>query len=183
MDKINFGARKLGTVNVLKLTDKGYTPCKVDLGKFNIASKRDWNKIEELKDDWNCKLVDILYERCMNLEFDLARKNVFFISEPQKYRLKDKFEPQKVLGVALFIQYPLKNHNFLAILQKNPKYLSCHQNGFYKHVGQEFINFFKQKYCKKPILLYSAPEAKGFYERLGFINLEGKENFKYIWKA
>ena len=182
MDRISFGARKLETVNVLKLTDKGYLPFKADLGKFNIYKLYDWNRVETLKDNWNCKLMDMLFERCMDFDFELNKKSVFFISEPQKYGAKADFDPEKVLGTALFIQYPLKCFNYLAILQKNPGYITQNNNDLFKHVGQEFLNFFKRAYGQKDFIVDSAFDATGFYERCGLKYIEGTRS-RYIWKV
>ena len=182
MDKISFGTRKIGTAKVLKLTDKGYMPYKADIAKFNILKLDDWNKVETLKDSWHCQLMDLLYERCMDFDFELNKKNVFFISEPQKYGKRAVFEPEKVLGVSLFIQYPLKYFNYLAILQKNPNYITQNRNDLFKHIGQEFLNFFKRNYGKKPIVVDSSAEAAGFYELSGLEYIEGTYS-RYIWNV
>ena len=184
MDKISFGARKIQTIQVLKLTDKGYQPCEADIVRYNSLRLRDWKKVEKLKNKWNCHLIDRLFERCMDFDFTFCRKNVFFITEPQKYKAKDKFDPEKVLGAALFVQYPLRRYNYLEILQKNPEYINPYYKDSYKHVGKSFLDFFKLFFHKKDIIVNPTYHATPFYVRNGFIPLnEEKNKIEYIWKS
>ena len=73
--------------------------------------------------------------------------------------------------------------NELKAIQTHPRYKTkkCHRPN-YKNIGTAMIDFLKEKYSDKPLVLYSDSSALGFYEKLGFKDDIAGTNWK-VWNA
>ena len=180
INSISFGAKKIGTTNVLKLSGNEYLPYSADVVKLNLNRVSDFRKFLQIKDNWNTYIIEKMYQICTSISLHFIKKqNIFIISEPQKYGKNDFFDPAKVLGITLFEQFPLRKYNVLTILQTNPKYKFGTKNSKFKHIGQSLFDFLKNTFNKKAFKLESSDEGRNFYIKNG-LKISGKN---FIWEG
>ncbi len=181
MDRINFGAKKIRTVKILKRSGTKYIPCKADFIKLDV--EKDKEVLQLLKDRWEKSLMGPVYDDLEEYAADLWNNyHIFALTEPQKYRRNTKLDADKILGASLFIEYPGCRDNYISILQTKPKYISHDRVSDYKHIGQEIVRSIQEKFHKKPITVDSKESAVDFYVKQGFKqNKSSKDPYQLIW--
>lgn len=178
INSVTFGAKRIGTVKILKRKGEHYVPYDADLVKLNINRRNDIRNLISIQDSWNTFLAYRLFDLCTALDLHIFnRKYVILLSEPQKYGRKDNLNPNKILGISLFIERPLNRYNKLEILQTNPKYKFGINNRKFTDIGQCLLNFLKKNFSKKPFKLTSSNDARGFYINNG-LKIKGND---FVW--
>ena len=174
--KVTFGATHIKPTNILKKNGDKYVSHKVSVVELNRNDKNDLITLGTLESDWGC---DSLVNFILAVVENNSRNHIYALTSQE-----DSFEnldDKKVLGVMLFEEQEAENE--LKAIQTHPRYKTkkCHRPN-YKNIGTAMIDFLKEKYSDKPLVLYSDSSALGFYEKLGFKDDIAGTNWK-VWNA
>ncbi|MBO7672881.1 hypothetical protein J6S88_05675 [bacterium] len=182
MDKVNFGATKIGTVKILKLKGEKYVPYRAHFIK--LETENDFYVLKAMRDNWGNSLMgpvcDDLEEYGQDLWNDFS---IFALSERQRYRKNAKIDPDKILGATLFVEYPGCKDNCISVLQTKPEYISHDRISDYKHIGQGIVRSIQKKFHTKAIIVDSEEDAVDFYIKQGFVQNKASNNpYQLIWE-
>lgn len=150
---------------------RNISACLVELDK---NSEDDYKVLKDIAETW--KVGDLyandVYERFKSNFENKTRtpEERFFVLTKQSKNF-DKLNYTKILGVAELYK-PEDSPLEIEFLQTNPKYIKTKVSPKIKHIGKAIVKGFLKIIKDKEIALFTTPNAKSFYEKLGFINIE-----------
>lgn len=204
MVSINFKARYIGPVSVLKKDENKYTPTEVSFVEFKPTDLQDLTTLSCIAKSWNRSYAGNIYDNAyQKLCTTYGDDSCYFgVLLPQDDYMK--VDSKNVLGL---VQYTPKEYyaNIINFLQVNPKIM--YKSGFakamsdimnsvkkiiapndsgvehssYKGVGTGILDSLKEMSKDKPIVLVSDKKAVEFYEKNDFTNIDIIGKYAYIW--
>lgn len=205
MVPINFTARYIGPVSVLKKDENKYTPTVASFVEFKPTDFNDLITLSCVARSWDRSYASNIYGNAYQKMHAMYGDDSCYYGVVLPQDSYEKVDKKNVLGL---VQYtPTENYaNIIDFLQVNPK--TMHKSGFakkmsdmmssvkkmfalntssieysgYKGIGTGIINTLKEMSKDKPIMLVSDKKAVEFYEKNDFIKIEIIGENGYIWK-
>ncbi|MBQ3102445.1 GNAT family N-acetyltransferase [bacterium] len=179
--KISFGARYINSIPVLKKVGSDYKKQEISFVELDMEDARDMNSLNKTNDKWGEESYLSIAKECMEQGAKDAKRHLYMATEQA-----DSFEcldEKKVLGAVVFDEGKRENH--IELLQVEPNNLARNtKSAKWRRVGTSIVNNLQQMFSAKPMTVFSAGDAIGFYKKTGFVeDNDKKSGLAYVWNA
>lgn len=179
--KISFGARYINSIPVLKKDGIDYRKQNIAFVELDMFDKNDLNALTKTSDRWGDESYLSVAKDSMEQGVKEGKRHLY-MATTQKNSF-EKLDENKVLGAVVFDEGKSQNH--IELLQVEPNNLAkAKKTANWARVGSSIVKNLQTMFSNKPMTVFSAGDAKGFYEKTGFVQEAGnKSGFAYIWNA
>lgn len=178
---ISFRARYINSIPVLRQVDGKCQKQNVSFVELDKNDKNDIDSLEKTDIKWGDESYLMFARGCLEEGVKDAKRHLYMAtSQADSF---EKLDENKILGAVVFDEG--KNENHIELLQVEPNNLARKgKSATWKKVGTAIVNNLQTMFSNKPMTVFSAADAVGFYEKTGFIeNDNSKSGLAYIWNA
>lgn len=203
MVPINFKARYIGPVSVLKKDENKYTPTVASFVEFEPNNFDDLTTLCKVSHSWGRSYAKKIYDNAYKKVFNVQEDPTFYYGLVVPQNSYEKIDKKDVLGLVEYAPSE-QSGNFITYLQVNPNSInksalkenvskvfntikntltfndSKDSNANYKGVGTGILDAIKSMTKDGPIFLVSDKSAEGFYLKNGFQKISDDSNW-FVW--
>jgi hypothetical protein len=179
--KISFGARYINSIPVLKKDGIDYQKQNIAFVELDMLDKNDLTSLVKTSDRWGDESYLSVAKDSMEQGVEEGKRHLY-MATTQKDSF-EKLDENKVLGAVVFDEGKSQNH--IELLQVEPNNLAkTRKSATWTRGGSSIVKNLQTMFSNKPMTVFSASDAKGFYEKTGFVQEEGnKSGLAYVWNA
>ncbi len=179
--KLLFGARYVNSIPVLKKTGTDYQKQNIAFVELDMSDKNDLTSLQKTNDKWGDESYLSVAKESMEQDVQDAKRHLY-MATTQKDSF-EKLDEKKVLGAVVFDEGKSENH--IELLQVEPNNLAkTRKNATWSRVGSSIVKNLQTMFSDKPMTVFSASDAIGFYQKSGFVQEEGnKSGLAYVWNV
>ncbi|MBR1977385.1 hypothetical protein IKA15_03810 [bacterium] len=179
--KILFGARYINSIPVLKKVEGNYKKQDIAFVELDVNDISDMTSLKKTTDRWGDESYLSVAEDCMQQSPKNVKRHLYMATAQSDSF--EKLDEKKVLGAVVFDEGECQNH--IELLQVEPCNLASRgDNATWKKVGGSMVRNLQAIFSNKPMTVFSAGDAIGFYRKTGFVENEAnKSGLAYLWNA
>lgn len=179
--KLLFGARYINSIPVLKQTEDGCQKQNISFVEIDANDTNDINSLNKTSVKWGDDSYLMFAEALLKEGIENGKRHLYMATAQSDSF--EKLDENKVLGAVVFDEE--KDENHIELLQVEPSNLARKsKSASWKKVGSSIVNNLQKMYSDKPMTVFSAYDAIGFYEKTGFTTKnENGTGLNYIWNA
>lgn len=167
---ITFGANLIQTTKIQRYDGRqGYRECSASIVKLDANSLSDLRAVSDVNKYWDngktcVKIIKDSFESQYYSGDDNSNTQIYALTR-QKNGLQ-KLIPEDILGIVMLVNS--SSNVFLQFLQTDPEtnYLAYERP--FKGIGAAIINFLKDIFPEKTLMLETNATASSFYKKQGF---------------
>ncbi len=179
--EILFGARYINSIPVLKKAGNDYQKQNISFVELDMNDTNDINSLNKTNDKWGEESYLSVAKECMEQTLPCTKRHLYMATEQTDSF--EKLDEKKVLGAIVFDEGKHENH--IELLQVEPNNLAQNaKNANWRRVGTSIVHNLQKMFSDKPMTVFSAGDAIGFYEKTGFVQEDkNKSGLAYVWNA
>lgn len=162
----------------VKKTNSLFPNKKVSIVELDPNNENDYNTLRSIRKNWrgSCFSANILKDADL-IKNKVINPDVYklYVVTKQKNNFK-KISPDKVLAQAELGINKDSNNVWVEYLQVRPDCVYGEKDRPYKQVGTSFIDFCKDNFKGKNIVLFVGYHTDDFYTKQGFVSTDSDSN-------
>ncbi len=178
---ISFRARYINSIPVLKQVDGACQKQNISFVELDKDDRNDINSLDRTNIKWGDESYLMFAKECLEEGAQNAKRHLYMATTQGDSF--EKLDENQVLGAVVFDEG--KDENHIELLQVEPNNLARKgKSATWKKIGASIVNNLQTMFSDKPMSVFSAGDAIGFYKKTGFVENEAtKSGLAYIWNA